>query len=112
MDRRGFLKGTGLASVAGVAAVAVSQANRPAYRWARLREVALGDRIYRVDGGSQVYVSEDGGATWAVHTAFSQRFSIHGIGAQAGSVRIRIAFGGGHRFALALADDQRSWHTT
>ena len=111
MDRRGFLKGTGFASVAGVAAVAVSQANRPALRWVRLREVAVGDRMYRVDGSSQVYVSEDGGDTWTVHTAFNKRYSVQGIGARAGGVRIRVAFAGGHRFTLALGDDQQAWLT-
>ena len=112
MDRRDFLKGTGLVSVAGVTAVALAQSNGHAMRWARLREVTVGDRMYRVDGGSNVFVSIDGGATWAVHSRFADRFSIRTIGLRGrGTVRIAVTFDGHRRFALFLADDQRSWQT-
>ena len=112
MDRRGFLKGTGLASMAGVAAVALSQADGPAFRWSRSRDLAVGDRVYRVDGSSRVYVSMDGGATWAVHSKLAERLSVRAIGRGAGRrVSIGVAFSG-RQFLLYLADDQLGWQTT
>ena len=110
MDRRAFLKGTGLATAAWIAGAVVAAGGPATRALARPRhEVAVGSLRYRIDGGPQVFVSRDGGATWTSHANLGDRYSIRTLRADGrGRVRLTVHFDR-RQFYLELARDKAAW---
>jgi hypothetical protein len=106
MDRRRFLKVTGLAVVgAGLAQMSILPSRY------KVVAASAGAKQYRGDRQGRIYVSVDGGTTWRLHTSFGSQYSIDRLETDsAGRVRTTIGF---HRrqFGLVLGADERSWRT-
>jgi len=106
MNRRDFLKLGGLASAA-----LLVQFN-PLGKMASLPvEVGAGGRLYRGANDGRVYISENAGRTWQMHTDFGPEFSILDMTADVReNVHAQLGFGG-HSFQLILSPNGRVWRT-
>ena len=113
LNRRQFLKGAALATTAagaaGVAGVAVTGGSL-AGRGDK-RGVAVGGRLYLVDGRARVLVSQDQGASWKLHSKFApqhvaERMRVDSRGRAWLTVRHES-----RTFSLRLSDDGLAWRT-
>ena len=106
MNRRDFLKVGAIVSAAVLAPlnVAGSLASHPL-------EVRHGDQLYRGTSDGKIYVSEDAGQTWKLHTSFGSSLSILHLWVNLwGHLQARLGLGG-HSFELTLAREGRIWRT-
>jgi hypothetical protein len=107
MRRRTFLKFIGLASVGATARLpffAVVAA-------AGTKAVSYGGRQYRSDGSGKVYVSTNGGTTWALQTDLGRSYSVTRLAVDRRN-RLNATVGfAGWTFGLVLAPDLGAWWT-
>ena len=105
MERRRFLKWTGLALL-GLLAV-------PHAVFAKSPTVTSTNGVqYHADRQGRIYVSRDSGRTWRVHTNLGRGYWVRRLALdRAGRVTARVGFGG-RDFGLVLSRDERSWRTT
>jgi len=113
LNRRQFLKGAalattaaGVAGVAGVAATGGSTTGRGGKRG-----VAVGGRLYLVDGKTRVLVSRDQGVTWAVHSKFAPQHVAEGMRVDSRGRAWLTVRHESRRFSLRLSEDGRAWRT-
>lgn len=108
MRRRTFLKLIGLASVGAMArlpflAAAVAAATK---------SVSYSGRLYRSDGTGKVYVSSNGGTSWAQQTDLGRSYSVTKLAVdRKNHLNATVGFGG-WSFGLVLAPDLKAWRTT
>jgi hypothetical protein len=104
MDRRDFLKITGLASSSFFL---VSSPFKSALRFPV--QVAAGGKIFRGTADGDVEVSEDGGKTWKLHTRLGPECPILDIYADhQGQVALQAGYKV-HSFRLFLAKNGKDW---
>ena len=106
MNRRDFLKLGGVVSTVMLVGsqLAVSLADR-------LVEAQVGDLIYRGTHDGKVYLSEDAGETWQIHTNFGDEYSIVDMAADSHqNLQAEVGFGG-YRFQLTLDPNGKIWRT-
>jgi hypothetical protein len=106
MNRRDFLKAGAVFSAAVLVPlnVAGSLAGSPA-------EVRYADQLYRGTSDGEIYVSEDEGQTWKLHTSFGADLSVLHLWVNFwGQLQARLGIAG-HSFDLSLAKDGRIWRT-
>jgi len=107
MNRRDFLRVGAVASAAVL--VPLNLAGSLA---GPLTEVRHGDYLYRGTSDGEIYVSEDAGQTWTLHTSFGSDLSVLQLWVNLwGQLQARLGIGG-HSFELALAKEGRIWRTT
>jgi hypothetical protein len=112
LNRRQFLKGVALtATAAGAAGIAsYSDSGRSTARTSA-GEIAVRDRLYRLDGTSRVLVSQDQGASWAIHSNFGPRYAAERMKVDArGRLWIAVRHDS-QRFSLELSDDSSGWRS-
>jgi hypothetical protein len=104
MDRRDFLKVTGLATSS---LFLVSSPFKSALKFPV--QTATGGKIYRGTAEGDVEVSEDGGKTWKLHARFGPDCPILDIYADRhGQVALQAGYKA-HSFRLFLAKNGRDW---
>ncbi len=107
MNRRDFLKVSGLASAAllvNVTPLLGRLADIPAY-------IESSGRLYRGTVDGKIYASADRGMTWALHADFGGQIAVLGFSAPSGGqVAARLAFQS-RRFDVKLAKNGRHWIT-
>jgi hypothetical protein len=107
MNRRDFLKLSGLVSVAGLVQfnpLGKLVMNRPV-------EAEAGGKLYRGTYDGKVYISENAGKSWQLHTDFGAGISILDLAVDAlENIHARLAFGE-HSFRLALSPNSKNWKT-
>jgi hypothetical protein len=107
MDRRDFLKFTGLASSS---LFLVSSPLKTALRFPV--QVAVGNKMYRGTAEGQVHVSDDQGKTWKLHTNFGPDCPILDIFADRHG---QVALQAGYKvnsFRLFLSKNGKDWLVT
>lgn len=106
MNRRDFLKYSGLLSTA-----MLLQFN-PIGKLAGLPvETEAGGKTYRGTRDGSIYVSENAGQTWQMHTDFGSEFSVLDLSAVGhDTVQAQIGFGG-YSFQLRLSPESKAWRT-
>lgn len=108
MHRRRFLKALGLASIAATARLPLGAELVAA---AAAKPVSYGGRLYRSDGSGKVYVSSNGGTSWALQTDLGRSYSIAKLAVDRTN-RLNASVGfGGWTFGLVLAPDLKAWRT-
>ena len=104
MNRRDFLKVGGMFS-AGLIFLSnplKGFVNGPA-------EYSAGGKTFRGTASGEVYVSEDAGRTWRLHTRLGPEYSISSIFSGRDGQIYLIASYKGHSFHLSLAPDEKYW---
>jgi hypothetical protein len=106
MNRRDFLKLGGLFSTA-----LLVQFN-PLGKIASLpSEARAGGRLYRGTQDGRIFVSENAGKSWQLHTNFGLEFSVLGMTADVrDNIHALLEFSG-HGFQLALSPNGKVWRT-
>lgn len=106
MNRRDFLKvGTVISAAVLVPLNAASSLASPPL------EVRHGDQLYRGTSDGKIYVSEDVGQTWKLHTNFGSSLSILHLWVNLwGQLQTQLGIAG-HSFELVLAQEGRIWRT-
>lgn len=106
MNRRDFLK-VGLV----VSATVLAPLNVTGSLAGPLTEVRYGDQLYRGTSDGKIYVSEDAGQAWTLHTSFGPDLSIQHLWVNLwGQLQTRLGIAG-HSFELELAKDNKLWRT-
>ena len=106
MNRRDFLKVGVVLSAAVLAPLNVAGSLAGC-----LTEVRHGDQLYRGAPGGEIYVSEDEGQTWKLHTSFGPSLSVQHLWVNFwGQLQARLGIAG-HSFDLSLAKDGKIWRT-
>jgi hypothetical protein len=107
MERRSFLKALALSAVAAMARLPFADQIAAATS----KTAKYGSSLYRADGG-RVYVSDDGGATWKLHSDLGPSYSISRLAVDR-SNRLAATVGfAGWSFGLFLGSDLKRWRTT
>jgi hypothetical protein len=107
MDRRRFLKLLGWSSMAATLRLPFADAIASAAP----KTVSFGGRLYRSDGTGKVYVSSNGGSSWAQQTDFGRSLSVTKLAVdRSNRLNASLAFGA-WSFGLALAPDLKAWRT-
>ena len=104
MDRRDFLKITGLAS----SSLFLVSSPFKAFLKFPVQTVARG-KIYRGTSDGEVLVSEDGGKNWKLHTRFGPECPIIGLYTDRQDQVYLQAGYKYHSFRLALAKNGKDW---
>ena len=106
MVRRDFLKLGGIFSavVAATAVPALAVAARPV-------EAELNGRTYRGTSDGKIYVSEDAGQSWTLHSQFGTQLSVRQLYVDFRQRLAAVLDCEGYDFRIALAPDARTWHT-
>jgi hypothetical protein len=105
LTRRKFLQLTGLATVAAVVGVPFGAAAASAGS----NTGSSGGKLYRGDRRGHIYVSADGGTTWALHTFLGKNYNIRRMATdRRGRLNAKIDYRTGS-FKLALAQDGDRW---
>lgn len=107
MVRRDFLKFTGLLSAALFLQI------HPLRKAVSLPvEVESQGKLYRGTYDGKIYVSENAGKSWQLHTNFGSAVSILGLRTANLQRQVHAHLGfGGHRFELELAQKGQYWKT-
>ena len=111
MNRRAFIKGVALSSLAGVAAISMPTLQASASLTpppAEVRVNALG-RIVKGTRDGQVFESLDGGSSWQALVNFGPQCPILEIQQRQGALYARVGF---QRYSFLLKSaDGRTWRT-
>jgi len=106
MNRREFLKLGGVVST--VMLVGSQLAGSLADRFV---EAQVGDLVYRGTNDGRVYLSENAGETWQIHTNFGDEFSIVEMAADPHqNLQAELGFAG-YSFQLTLDPNSKIWRT-
>jgi hypothetical protein len=106
ITRRDFLKLSGLLS----AAMFVTSAPWLDFK-SKPVEVEFKGRLYRGTTDGKIYVSEDHGQTWSLHSQFGTHLSISDLYADFRHRLVAVLECQGHDFKLTLLQDARTWKT-
>jgi hypothetical protein len=104
MDRREFLKAGGTLSTVLVFLSSPFKGfiNRPI-------EYAAGGKTYRGTAGGDIYVSEDAGKSWQLHTRLGADYTISNIfSGRDGQIYLIVGYKT-HTFHLRLNRDEKCW---
>jgi hypothetical protein len=105
MNRRDFLKVGGLFSTA-----LVLQFNSPGKAIIPV-EVQAGSKHYRTARDGRVFISENAGKTWQMHTDFGSEFTVLDMTADAyENIHALFEFSG-YTFQLILSPNDKAWRT-
>jgi hypothetical protein len=106
MVRRDFLKLTGIFSavMAATAVPSLAAAARPL-------EAELNGRYYRGTADGKIYVSDDAGQSWALHSQFGTHLSIRQLSVDTRRRLAAVLDCAGYDFRLTLSSDSRTWRT-
>ncbi len=106
MVRRDFLKLSGLftAVMVGTLLPAVEVA-------ARSVETELRGRFYRGTPDGKIYVSEDAGRSWTLHSKFGSNLSVRQLYVDFRKRLVAVLDCEGHDFQIALAAESPIWRT-
>ena len=107
MYRRDFLK------VAGMAAASLVFRPGLTHRLAQQIpvETAIAGRLYRGTLDGKIYTSDDGGASWQLHTNLGPKYSVLRFYAgSTGLVHTQVGFSS-YSFDLALLKNGKAWMT-
>jgi hypothetical protein len=109
MKRRSFLKVAGLATGAATLRFAIPAFVEPV---AAARKITAPDgKMYRGDRYGHIFVSDDAGATWNLHTYLGPEYPITRMTIDpTGRVQTKVGYRG-RSFRLWLAPDSTSWMT-
>ena len=106
MNRRDFLKVGAVLSAAVLVPLNVAGSLAGS-----LTEVRHGDRLYRGTSEGELYMSEDEGQTWNLHTSFGSGLSVEHLWVNFwGQLQARLGIAG-HSFELSLAKEGKIWRT-
>jgi hypothetical protein len=106
MHRREFLKLGGLFSSAFIIL------SNPVGKIVSLPlEVQAHGKVYRATNPGKIYISENAGKTWQLHTNFGSEYSILDLRANLwDQVHAQLGFSS-HNFELKLAQNEQNWLT-
>ncbi len=104
--RRDFLKLSGLFSAAVLAGAGTALEMK-----ARSVEVELRGKYYRGTSDGKIFVSEDAGKTWVLHTQFGSHLSVSHLYVDFRQRLVAVLDCQGYDFKLRMASDLRSWRT-
>ena len=107
MQRRGFLKLLGLATLGVVVRVPFAALTAGA----ATRTVSAGGLGYRTDGMGRVFVSRDAGRSWDLHSDLGPSYSITRLEVDKGGRLLSTVDYRGRSFGLVLGANRRSWLT-
>ena len=106
MLRRDFLKLSGFFSAALLAGLA------PAANIAALPvEAELAGKLYRGTRDGLIYVSEDDGRSWSLHTRFGSHLSVGHVYVDLRGRLAVMLICEGYDFRVTLSPDSRTWRT-
>jgi hypothetical protein len=105
MDRRNFLKLSGLLSAA-----VFMQFNSLEKAVSFPVEVEAQGKLFRGTSDGKIYISANAGKSWQLHTNFGSAFYIFGLADDWGQVHAQLGFEG-HSFELALIENGKTWRT-
>ena len=106
MNRRDFLKVGVVLSAAVLVPLNVAGSLAGS-----LTEVRHGDQLYRGTPQGEIFVSEDEGQTWKLHTSFGSGLSVQHLRVNFwGQLQARLGIAG-HSFELSLAKEGKIWRT-
>ncbi len=104
--RRDFLKLSGLFSAVMIATVVPA-----AEVAARSVETELHGRFYRGTADGKIYVSEDAGRNWTLHSKFGSHLSVHRLYVDFRQRLVAVLDCEGYDFRVALGAESRAWRT-
>lgn len=107
MNRRGFIKLSGLATVSFLTSSGVLEKliNQPAM-------AQLGNRIYKGTRNGEIVYSKNAGKTWQVHSNFGEEVSLLDLSVdQMNRVVAQLGYKN-HIFHLRLTSDGLKWRST
>lgn len=104
--RRDFLKISGLFSAAVLAGAGSMLEIK-----ARSVEAELHGSYYRGTADGKIFVSEDAGKTWSLHTDLGSHLSVSHLYADFRQRLVAVLDCQGYDFKLALSPDARTWRT-
>jgi hypothetical protein len=74
-------------------------------------EAQVGGRVYRGTSDGRIYVSENAGKTWQIHTAFGSEFSVLDLSADLHeNIHTLLGFSGSS-FQLTCSSNDKVWRT-
>ncbi len=106
MNRRDFLKLSGVASLALIAKLAPSAGKIPVFQ----PEGTVSGKLYRGVSGGKIYISEDQGKSWKLHTNFGDEVSILGFSERPGGLVAHLSYQSSP-FDIRLAKNGKLWMT-
>jgi len=107
MNRRDFLQ------LSGLALASVFLQTSSLGKMARVPvEVESQGKTYRGTVDGDIYVSEDLGRTWNLHTRFGPQYSITRLSKDANGQIVTMIEYLGYRFQLTLSKTNKYWRTT
>ena len=107
MNRREFLKLSGMMSA--FVFVSLSPANMFAQPPAQTDAAAVGSKLYRGTRDGNIYVSQNGGKSWKLHTGFGPNCPILGISVAANGQPVASVGFKQHSFRMVLSKDGKVW---
>src|SRR5512140_2337295 len=104
--RRDFLKISGLFSAAMLAGAGSALEIQ-----AHSIETELHGKFYRGTSDGKIFVSEDAGKSWVLHTDLGSHLSVSHLYADIRQRLVAVMDCQGYDFKLALSPDARTWRT-